>query len=118
MNNLAPEDCAEFGSKTSFRKRTETVLKQEQKRSHSNVHIIDYVHSTTSYTKQYLHTTNFHTLSHLHAHQHHHKPICLHTPTEEEHGMDTSAISKFKTEYDRHRTDIFRTNKLTSQFTI
>ena len=93
-----------------------TLLKQEQSRPHFNIHIVDYVHNTTSYTKQYLQTTNLHTLSHPHhtnittdqstyIHQLQNNNDLILTKTDKNMGWALVPISWFQTEYERHFSD-------------
>ena len=44
-------------------KNTIKLLQEHQTKPNFNVHIIDYVYNTTSYTKHYLHSTNLHTFN-------------------------------------------------------
>ena len=92
------------------------LLQDQQNRPNFNLHIIDYVHNTTAYTKQYLHSTNLH--SHLqpqcinttpsqsnHIHNiNTHTDIIL-TKTDKNMGWALVPISWFTNEYARHFTD-------------
>ena len=47
---------------TDTKKNPVKLLQEKQTKPHFNLHIIDYVHNTTSYSKQYLQSTNFQNL--------------------------------------------------------
>ena len=93
------------------------LLQEEQTKPYFNVHIIDYVHNTFSYSKQYLQsTTHLHNLfnpQHLNITQSHashihnfnkHNDIIL-TKTDKNMGWALVPITWFKDEYTRQLTD-------------
>ena len=92
------------------------LLEQQQTKPNFNLHIIDYVHNTTSYTKHYLQSNNLHTLlkqQQLNITQ----PLTTYiqaintrddivlTKTDKNMGWALVPTSWFTNEYNRHFTD-------------
>ena len=92
------------------------LLQEKQTKPHFNLHIIDYVHNTTSYSKQYLQSTNFQNLfnpQHLNITQsltsqiqnlNKHNDIIL-TKTDKNMGWALVPTTWFTNEYTRQLTD-------------
>ena len=92
------------------------LLQEKQTKPHFNLHIIDYVHNTASYSKQYLQSTNFQNLfnpQHLNITQsltsqiqnlNKHNDIIL-TKTDKNMGWALVPTTWFTNEYTRQLTD-------------
>ena len=92
------------------------LLQEKQTKPHFNLHIIDYVHNTTSYSKQYLQSTNFQNLfnpQHINITQslksqiqnlNKHNDIIL-TKTDKNMGWALVPTTWFTNEYTRQLTD-------------